>query len=368
MGIYEIEPLLKNIYGDRLGWVVLKRGTNTYTLRQMDIFMPVTLERVYDRLNFMDAAVKYRDQQNQWGGSVEIGGSPRESGTRLTRSKSSTPCRDAVQNTGFFRQLAHFLGTTALVALIIAAAFCRTLFLAAHGLAVWPPPRHVLAAPAFGMYIGFLLATIVVLVPVAFRRPWQFGLAWPVGKIWWAFLPLAVLGGLAGGSIPFLSLPPAVKPAWGLWLLRLLMAPGRYRAPVSQSGPWPAGPVRPHRPPQEPPFYFLAPGLGAALLFAVYTLWQAPSGVSPGPHSGTPLSLLPPVLGAFPSGWSSAWCGNARRASSPHCFSHHRGRHRYGGPPLRFLESVCQRYPTEAAIAVVCLSLAFREPESASWC
>jgi membrane protease YdiL (CAAX protease family) len=301
MGIYEIEPLLKNIYGDRLGWVVLKRGQNTYTLRQMDIFMPVTLERVYDRLNFIDRAVRYRDQQNQWGGSVEIGGSPRESGTLLTPAEIVTACRDAVQNTGFFRQLARFLGTTALVALIIAAAVAGRYF--------WPPtawlsglhPDHVLAAPAFGMHIGFLLAAIVALVPVAFRRPWQFGLAWPVGKIWWAFLPLAVLGGLAGSSIPFLSLPPVVKPAWGLWLLSLLMAPVAiellFRSLVhgllAQS-------ARIGRPKSR--LFLSWPLVGAALLFAGYTLWQAPSGISPAHILEHPLSLLPPVLGAFSLG------------------------------------------------------------------
>ena len=120
MGIYEIEPLLKNIYGDRLGWVILKKGQNTYTLRQMDIFMPVTLERVYERLNFIDAAVKYRDRQNHWGGSVEIGGSPRETGSRLTPAEIVNACRDAVQDTSFLRQMVRFLGTTGLVGLIAA--------------------------------------------------------------------------------------------------------------------------------------------------------------------------------------------------------------------------------------------------------
>jgi membrane protease YdiL (CAAX protease family) len=297
MGIYEIEPLLKNIYGDRLGWVILKRGQNTYTLRQMDIFMPVTLERVYDRLNFIDGAVRYRDQQNQWGGSVEIGGSPRESGTRLTPAEIVNACRDAIQDTGFIRQMVRFLGTAGLVALITAVALA--------GRYVWPPTDwlaglqhgHIMAEPAFGMYLGFLLATMVALFPVAFRRPWQFGLAWPVGKVWWAFLPLAALGGLVGSSIP-VPLTPAIKPLWGLLLLGLLLVPLTFEllfrslvhGLLAQS-------ARIGRPKSRP---FLSwPLVGAALLFAGYPLWQNPSGVSLANLLAHPLSHLQPVLGAF---------------------------------------------------------------------
>jgi hypothetical protein len=297
MGIYEIEPRLKSIYGDRLGWVILKKGQNTYTLRQMDIFMPVTLERVYERLNFIDAAVKYRDQQNIWGGSVEIGGSPRETGSRLTPAEIVNACRDAVQDAGFLRQMVRFLGTTGLVLLIAAAG--------AAGRYLWPPAAwlpgvgqdHLLATPTFGMYLGFLLATILALGSVAYRRPWQFGLAAPVGKIWWAFLPLAAMGGLFG-CIILPSLPPETKPAWGTSLLGLLMAPVAiellFRSLVhgllAQS-------ARISRPKSR--IFLSWPMVGASLLFAGYTLWQTSAGVSLIRILEHPLSYLLPVLGAF---------------------------------------------------------------------
>ena len=297
MGIYEIEPRLKNIYGDRLGWVVLKKGQNTYTLRQMDIFMPVTLERVYDRLNFIDAAVKYRDHQNHWGGSVEIGGSPRETGTRLTPTEIVNACRDAVQETSFLRQTVRFLGTTGLVVLIAAAAVAGSYF--------WPPMAwlagverdHILATPAFGMTLGFLLTTMIALVAVAYRRSWQFGLVMPVGKIWWVFLPLAALCGLLG-SIGPLPLPPGITPAWGISLLGLLMAPVAlellFRSLVhgllAQS-------ARISRP--KGSILISWPLVGASLLFAGYTLWQTSSGVSPTIIIEHPLAHLQPVLGAF---------------------------------------------------------------------
>jgi hypothetical protein len=43
-GIYEIEPHLNNLYGSRLGLVVLQRSPGSYTLRRMDLFMPGDLE------------------------------------------------------------------------------------------------------------------------------------------------------------------------------------------------------------------------------------------------------------------------------------------------------------------------------------
>ena len=39
------------------------------------------------------------------------------------------------------------------------------------------------------MYLGLMLATFLMLVAVAFRRPWQYGLAAPEGKQWWISLP-----------------------------------------------------------------------------------------------------------------------------------------------------------------------------------
>jgi membrane protease YdiL (CAAX protease family) len=297
MGIYEIEPLLKNIYGERLGWVVLKKGQNTYTLRQMDIFMPVTLERVYDRLNFIDPSVKYRDSQNHWGGSVEIGGSPREGGTRLTPQEIVNACQDAVQSKGLLRQAYRFLGTTGLVVLIAAAAAVGGYF--------WPPMAwlagvqrdHMLSTPAFGMNLIFLLATLLALTPVAFRRPWQFGLALPVGKIWWAFLPLVVLGALAGAGNP-LSLPPVTQPQWGDWLLWLGITPIALELLFrSLAHGLLAQYARIGRPKKR--LFLSWPLIGAALLYAGFSLWLDTSSTSIALILEHPLMHMKPALGAF---------------------------------------------------------------------
>ncbi len=297
MGIYELEPRLKNIYGDRLGWVVLKKGHNAYTLRQMDIFMPVTLERVYERLNFIDPAVKYRQNQNLWGGSVEIGGSPRESGTRLRPTEIVNACRDAVQSLGVYRQIIRFLGISSLVAVIAAAAMVGRHF--------WPPMAwlagigrdQVLASPAFGMHLTFILATLLALVPIASRRPWQYGLVLPVGKIWWALLPLAILAGLAGG-IPPSPLPPTLKPQWGSWALRLVMAPIALELAFrSLAHGFLAQYARIGRPKSQ--LVLSWPLVGAALLFAAYILWQTAAGVPWTVLWEAPRPYLLSTLGAF---------------------------------------------------------------------
>jgi membrane protease YdiL (CAAX protease family) len=297
MGIYEIEPRLKTLYGERLGWVILKKGPKTYTLRQMDIFMPVTLEQVYDRLNFIDPAVRYRNQQNHWGGSVEIGGSPRETGTRLAPLEIVNACRDAVQNQGFLPQIYRFLETAGMVILAAAAAVAGRHF--------WPPTAwlagidrtDIVASPSFGMYLGLMLATFLMLVSVAFRRPWQYGLAAPQSKQWWAFLPVAIIGGMAGAGL-LLQLPDHMTRPWGIWLLGVIMAPiglemlfrSLVHGHLAQS-------ARIGRPKSR--LFFSWPMIGSALLFASYAMWHAVSSVPISRVVETPLPLLQPVFAAF---------------------------------------------------------------------
>ena len=81
-GIYESEPVLKRLYGKRLGIIVLQKSEASYTLRQVDTFLPGNLKEAYRTLNLVDPAVRNSAAPNRWGGSGEIGGSPRSSGTR----------------------------------------------------------------------------------------------------------------------------------------------------------------------------------------------------------------------------------------------------------------------------------------------
>ncbi|MGD9210891.1 MAG: hypothetical protein PVI90_08940, partial [Desulfobacteraceae bacterium] len=201
LGIYELEPHLSKLYGNRLGWVALRTAPNTYTLRQMDLFMPVSLEDVYPRLNFIDPAVKSRNRGNKWGGSSDIGGSPRESGTRLSPQEVANACRDVVSKRSSLLQIRRF-GKTSLQIfgiVTIAELFHQN----------WHPTQWIdnpifktwLNIPEIIFFLLMLLFTLLALLGYAHRRPWQYGLISPAGKDWLTPLPLGVLCGIAGGIL-----------------------------------------------------------------------------------------------------------------------------------------------------------------------
>lgn len=199
MGIYEVEPYLNKLYGNRLGVVFLKKGTATYTVRQMDLFMPLTLEDVYDRLNFIDPAVKCRTLSNKWGGAAEIGGSPRESGTALDPQEIVQACRDAVRKPDWKQRASRLASTTALIGFIVLIAHIVRL--------IWNPASWLAddtlglpwTSPDFGFMLTLLAASSISLLLVAYHRPWQYGFILPLGKQWLLLLPVALAGGAAGG-------------------------------------------------------------------------------------------------------------------------------------------------------------------------
>ena len=199
MGIYEIEPYLNKLYGNRLGVVFLKKGAASYTVRQMDLFMPLTLDDVYDRLNFVDPSVRCRTQANKWGGAAEIGGSPRESGTELDPLEIVQACREAVSKSDWKQRTSRFAITTALIGFIVLIAHIVRL--------IWSPAQWLAnntlglpwIAPDFGFMIALLAASGISLLFVAYSRPWQYGWSMPLGKQWWLLLPVAMAGGATGG-------------------------------------------------------------------------------------------------------------------------------------------------------------------------
>jgi hypothetical protein len=95
LGIYEVERQLRRFHGARLGLIALYRDAEQVTLRQLDFSLPGTLERLYAQLNWVDPAAGGRRSGNTWGGSSEIGGSPRQTGTRLAPEQLIEVCRIA---------------------------------------------------------------------------------------------------------------------------------------------------------------------------------------------------------------------------------------------------------------------------------
>lgn len=85
LGIYEVESRLKDRLGENLGVIVLKTGEGRYTLRLVDAFLPKDLTACYKALNKADPMVNTSGAEpNQWGGSGDIGGAPRKTGTGLS--------------------------------------------------------------------------------------------------------------------------------------------------------------------------------------------------------------------------------------------------------------------------------------------
>jgi hypothetical protein len=81
--IYELERDLKGVYGRELALIVLDRGAGRMTLLQVDPFLPKCLNDLYPLLNQRDGKAN-ESSGNVWGGSADIGGSPRASGTSLS--------------------------------------------------------------------------------------------------------------------------------------------------------------------------------------------------------------------------------------------------------------------------------------------
>ena len=74
---------------------MLQKNDSAYTLRRVNHFLPVSLEAIYERLNAMDPNAGGSRSGNRWGGSEQIGGSPRASGTGLTAQQIVEICSTA---------------------------------------------------------------------------------------------------------------------------------------------------------------------------------------------------------------------------------------------------------------------------------
>jgi hypothetical protein len=84
LGIYEVERLLQERHGRRVGLIVLDLGGGHFTVRQSGAFLMRDLRHLYPVLNRRDPHVIRSGGSDRWGGSDQIGGSPRQAGSGLT--------------------------------------------------------------------------------------------------------------------------------------------------------------------------------------------------------------------------------------------------------------------------------------------
>jgi hypothetical protein len=191
VGICEVERHLGRLHGRRLGLIALSTSATTWTLRQVDPYLPGSLAQVYDHLNLLDPAAGGHRSGNRWGGSAEIGGSPRASGTRMGPEQIARACRRAFSPPGTLDRLARIAGATLAAIGVLAAALLPAL-----------PGLRASAAPSFASQVSLLAAALAgagYFLPAALA-PGQYGLRRPARLDWLGLLPVALLGALAGGA------------------------------------------------------------------------------------------------------------------------------------------------------------------------
>jgi len=193
-GVYEVEEQLKEVHGDRLGLLILQKDERTYTLRQVDPFLPTNLDDLYERLNLLDGAVA---ENQRWGGSGDIGGSPRGRGTDLSIEEIMDICRWVFRMPTGGRRVA-----TVVVGLVVAAAALGTAVLAG-GTGVLSPPGLFISAGVESYRASSLallgLGLMLTLLGRA-RVSGYFGLRWPRRAGFLLLLPLVVGASVSGAA------------------------------------------------------------------------------------------------------------------------------------------------------------------------
>jgi len=295
-GIYEVERQLRRVHGERLGVIALQKTPATYSLRQVDPALPGTLEQVYARLNLVDPASHGNRSPNRWGGSDEIGGSPRAAGTRLTPAQIAAACGDAHARPTWRRRAGRVARAALLAASLLALALAPGA-LPASGFAELAWLDALALDPALSFTAALSALAGLLLLVLGPRAPGVWGLRRPSGLDAWALLPVGVAGALAGGAWRAPLAAPADAPLGVASVAALLGLPvaiellfrglvqgslfGSFRAQRA-GGRW----------------FLSAPTLVSSGLYALACALPPLAALSaPGPWSG--LHPLAPLAGAF---------------------------------------------------------------------
>jgi len=193
-GIYEVEQRLKARWGDQLALIALEKERGHYTLRRTSTLSDIDLERAYETLNTLDPKVDGRPPGKRWGGSNQIGGSPRDSGTGLAPMEILRTLQLAFEERTPI-QVARRIAWLAVFG--VALAGCASV----AGLAWnwWPGtvPRSLLEPIRIATLAG--VATLFawpIARSLSRRRTWLFGWRRPAGTDWLGLAPLAMLAAI----------------------------------------------------------------------------------------------------------------------------------------------------------------------------
>ncbi len=194
-GIYAVEKLLKERWGDQLGVIALEREPGHYTLRRASTLSDFDLNDAYRLLNQLDRNVDGRPPGKRWGGSESIGGSPRAGGSAFGPSELLRVLGQAFEPINRWQRLQTSIQATWLVALLVG--------LGVAAVVAAQPAVGRAAATAAGAAI-LLLGSAVVSRFTSERRMWLYGWRRPGGTRW--LLPAAFAALLA---VPLRGLFPA---------------------------------------------------------------------------------------------------------------------------------------------------------------
>lgn len=195
-GIYEVEQRLKRVWGDKLGIVALEKERGHYTLRRAAALAKIDLGRIYERFNLLDPAVDGRPPDKRWGGSDEIGGSPRPGGTGLAPADIAKILQDSFRPKRWLAPFAR-LGMAVMFTLGLAVAAGLTVFGSTLlGLQAGHPQ-----AVEWALVTLLAIGSGAVLVRrVSGGRPWLFGWRRPAGHDWWWLAPAVLAGAVLGAG------------------------------------------------------------------------------------------------------------------------------------------------------------------------
>ena len=206
VGIYEVERQLARFHGRRLGVLVLRQREGAYTVRQVDLALAGHLEALYAHLNRIDPAVRAGQAERRWGGSGEIGGSPRAGGSKLGIDEILAACRHVYARQPVLRRIAD----GALACGVAIAAPLATLGV------LHAPPWRAAPRPEIAFPLALALLAVGVFALAARRARGLLGWRRPAGLGWLGALPFALVGAAAGGA----WLPASA--AHAAWPARLL--------------------------------------------------------------------------------------------------------------------------------------------------
>ncbi|MEM6793635.1 MAG: hypothetical protein AAF725_06605 [Acidobacteriota bacterium] len=190
-GIYEVEKRLKKVWGERLGIIALEKESNQFTLRRAAALSGIDLAEAYDKLNLLDPAVDGKPPAKRWGGSDDIGGSPRPTGTGLTPREIGKILKLTYKKVRPAQQLQR-LATSVLWVLVLGlaagiAVVSLRFFVASEG---GPAPTLEMLVAALTAALGAWLLTR----QLSRGWVWLYGWRLPAGRDWWPLIPVAIAG------------------------------------------------------------------------------------------------------------------------------------------------------------------------------